>query len=252
MEKLIGRSKVFFRKNASTILTCVGSAGVVATAVMAVKATPKALRLIEAAEEEKGEKLTRLETIRVAGMTYAPAAAVGIATIGCILGANVLNKRTQAALTSAYALLDQSYKDYKKKVEELYGEEADRNVREEIAKDNYTNEAATMDADKILFYDEFSNQYFHSTMPDILKAEIEINKILAECCALYLNDAYEILGVPTTDYGDHLNWSAPDMYEMYWSSWLSLNTEKFTFDDGLECHILTFGVEPIYDMENYW
>ena len=239
------------RRNASTILTCVGSAGVVVTAVMAVKATPKALQLIEAAEAEKGEKLTRLETIQVAGMTYAPSVAVGIATIGCIFGANVLNKRTQAALTSAYALLDQSYKDYKKKAEELYGEEADRNIREEIAKDKYEESSIGTNNEKVLFYDEFSGQYFHSTMPDILKAEIEVNKLLAECCALYLNDAYEILGVPTTDYGDHLNWSAPDMYEMYWSSWLSLNTEKFTFDDGLECHILTFGVEPVYDMEHY-
>ena len=55
MEKLIRSSKRFLRKNGSTILTCVGGVGVVATTVMAVKATPKAIQLIKAAEEEKGE-----------------------------------------------------------------------------------------------------------------------------------------------------------------------------------------------------
>ena len=137
MEKLIRSSKRFLRKNGSTILTCIGGVGVVATTVMAVKATPKAMRLIKAAEEEKGEKLTRMETIKIAGPTYAPSALIGIATIGSIFGANMLNKRFQAALMSAYALIDQSFKDYKTHVEEEYGEGANANIREKSAKDRY-------------------------------------------------------------------------------------------------------------------
>ena len=68
MEKLIRSSKRFLRKNSSTILTCIGGVGVVATTVMAVKATPKAIQLIKAAEDEKGEKLTRMETIQATAM----------------------------------------------------------------------------------------------------------------------------------------------------------------------------------------
>ena len=117
MEQLIRSSKKFLRKNASTILTCIGGVGVVATTVMAVKATPKAMQLIKSAEEEKGEKLTRMETIQATATTYAPSALVGIATIASIFGANVLNKRSQAALMSAYALVDQTFGDYKTHVE---------------------------------------------------------------------------------------------------------------------------------------
>ena len=56
MEQLIRNSKRFLRKNASTILTCIGGVGVIATTVMAVKATPKAMQLIKAAEEKKVKK----------------------------------------------------------------------------------------------------------------------------------------------------------------------------------------------------
>ena len=55
----------------------------------------------------------------------------------CIFGSNVLNKRQQASLASAYALLDTSFKEYKKKVIDLYNEEADIEIRNEIAKDKY-------------------------------------------------------------------------------------------------------------------
>ena len=116
MNHLLHHSKLFFKRNSSTILTCVGALGVVTTSVLAVKATPKALALIEAAKEEKGEELTPVETVQVAGPVYIPAIVTGVSTIACIFGANALNKRQQAALMSAYALLDSSYKEYKAKV----------------------------------------------------------------------------------------------------------------------------------------
>ena len=101
---LLQSSMLFLKKNASTILTCIGSAGVIATSVMAVKATPKALALLENAETEKGEGLTKIEKIKVVGPAYIPAVLIGASTIACIFGANILNQRQQAALMSAYAL----------------------------------------------------------------------------------------------------------------------------------------------------
>ena len=141
----------FIKRNASTILTCLGAAGVVSTAVMAVKATPKAMSLIDDAierivypngrepidVEEKNDELTAWEKVVVAGPTYAPAIIMGAATIACIFGSNVITKHQQASLMGAYALLDNSYKEYKKKVEDLYGEEAGEKIRGEIAKDKY-------------------------------------------------------------------------------------------------------------------
>ena len=55
MNNLLRCSKLFVKRNASTILTSVGGVGVVATSVMAVKATPKAIALLEQAKEEKQE-----------------------------------------------------------------------------------------------------------------------------------------------------------------------------------------------------
>ena len=113
MDGLLAKSEIFFKKNSSTILTCIGAIGVAATAVMAVKATPKAIAMLDKAKEEKGEELTKLETFKVAAPAYIPATVVGVSTIACIFGANILNKKQQASLMSAYALVDNYYKEYK-------------------------------------------------------------------------------------------------------------------------------------------
>ena len=233
------------------ILTCLGGVGVVATSVMAVKATPKASQLVDVAKEEKGEDLTKWETVKVAGPAYIPSVLMGTTTLACIFGANVLNKRAQAALTSAYALLDQSYKEYKNIVVELYGDESEAKIREEIAKDHLKEENIEEEDDgKLLFYDEFSKRYFRTTNEDILRAEYEINKMLTEDGCVALNELYELLDLPTVDYGDYVGWSSAQMFEMYWSSWINFRQEKFETDDGLEGHIFIF-TEPMIDFDEY-
>ena len=251
MKKLIRSSKRFLRKNGSTILTCVGGVGVVATTVMAVKATPKAIQLIKAAEEEKGEKLTRMETIKIVGPTYAPSTIAGIATIVSIFGANVLNKRTQASLLGAYTLIDQSFKDYKNHVEEEYGEEANANVRERIAKDKYVERKTELGGENRLFYDFYSGRYFNSTMEKVLAAEFALNRqiILGECA--YLNDFYQELGIPFIPAGDEVGWSRGHMCNAYQQEWVDFNHQDVVQDDGLECCIITFMQDPTVDFADY-
>ena len=252
MNKLLKKSQLFIKRNSSTILTYVGSAGVVATAVLAVKATPKALERIDQAKEEKGEELTKMEVVKVAGPAYIPAIVTGVSTIACVFGANTLNKRKQAALMSAYALLDNSYKEYKKKVGELYGEDADRHVREEIVKDKYVDEDIHLeDPEKKLFYDSYSERYFESTMADVIKAQYEVNKKISDWGAVHLNEFYELLDIPAVDYGEFVGWSSGTLMDTKWSQWLDFNLEKVVMDDGLECHILTILDEPMYDYEYY-
>ena len=106
-------ARLFVKRNVSTILTGLGCIGVVATTITAVKATPKVLRLIEEAETKKGEKLTKWEKTRIAAPTYVPSALIGLSTLACVVGSNILNQKAQASIMSAYALLDQSYKDYR-------------------------------------------------------------------------------------------------------------------------------------------
>lgn len=114
LDPKIGRS---LKKASPTILTCIGAAGVVATAALAVKATPKADSLIKADSRRNHDgdpyAATKLEAVKSCWKCYIPAAATGVATIICIFGANTLNKKQQASLASAYALVNRSYSDYK-------------------------------------------------------------------------------------------------------------------------------------------
>lgn len=251
MANFIQCSRLFLKRNASTILTCVGSVGVVATSVMAVKATPKALKSLEAAEKQKGEKLTKLEVVKTAGPAYIPAALIGVSTIACIFGANTLNKRQQASLMSAYAVLNSSYTDYKKKVKELHGEEGEFEVRSAIVKDKYEQEDITDEDDgKQLFYDSYSERYFRATNETVVRAQYNINKILAEDCYASINEFYDELGIDQVPGGDAVGWSSAQMSDMYWSSWIHFWYEKVDLDDGMVCYIVNM-TDPSIDFEDY-
>lgn len=243
-------AKLFLKRNGSTILTVLGGAGVVATAVTAVKATPKAIKLIEVYEEQKGEDLTTLEKVRVAGPHYIPAILIGAGTIACIFGTNVLNKRNQASLMSAYALIDNSYKEYKKKVAELYGEETHKEVVSSIAKDKYTDDIR-VDDNKMLFYDEFSHRYFESTLEDVIKAEYNTNRQLQCNGVVYLNEYYEFLGVEPSQVGTYLGWSSGILESHYCAERIEFDHWKVILEDGLECCIITLRYEPVIDFAYY-
>ena len=245
---LLQSSMLFLKKNASTILTCIGSAGVIATSVMAVKATPKALALLENAETEKRDGLTKIEKIKVVGPAYIPAVLIGASTIACIFGANILNQRQQAALMSAYALLNNSYKDYKKKIKELYGNDIDNIVQNEITKDKYNENPSQVENDMQLFYDEFSQRYFESTTENVIHAEHEVNRMLTIEHSIYLNDFYVLLGIDRVDYGDYLGWSMDKMTEIQQNSWIDFHHQKVIMEDGLECTIISMYTEPILYM----
>lgn len=251
MGKLLSHSKLFLNRNASTILTVIGGAGVVATAVLAVRETPKAMRNVQEATEEKGEELTTFEVIKAAGPAYIPAVIAGTATLACIFGANVLNKRQQAALMSAYALLNTNFKNYQKKAEELYGEGAGIRIREEVAKDDYEETEIKVEEGKELFYDMYSNRYFQSTLYDVQQAEYRLNRNLITRDYAYLNEFYEELGIEPVIAGYSLGWSRAANLDVYWQEWIDFDHEKVTMDDGLECHIIKMQCEPIPDFEDY-
>lgn len=245
MNKFVQVSKLFLKRNSATILTCVGAAGVVATAVLTAKSTPKALARVEEAKEEKGDDLTKLEIVKAAAPAYIRPAIIGAATITCVFGANVLNKRQQAAIMSAYALLDRSYKDYRAKVEDLYGEDANERVREELAKDTYEEDKPSSPAtDKVLFYDTFGDRYFESTIEAVQRAEYRVNREIHMRGWVTLDEFYEYLDIDTIDGNEVLGWSEGGNLARYWQGWIDFNHHKVVHDDGLECTILTFFQDP--------
>lgn len=249
--------RLFIKRNASTILTCLGAAGVVATTIMAVKETPKALTLLENAKEEKGEELTKFEKIKVAGPVYIPSVITGAATIACIFGSNVISKNQQATLMSAYALLDNSYKEYKKKTDELYGEEAGKQIRREIAKDKYTGDEVSLDDDKELFYDFYSERYFESTKQEVLWAQYETNRSMFVNYSVGVNEYYELLGLEPIPEYDMLGWTCGQIEEMYWHPWIEFDNEETViepdseYNEGMKCTIIHMPFEPFIDYLEY-
>ena len=202
-----------------------------------------------------------VEIVKAAGPVYIPTVIVGISTLACIFSANTLNKRQQAALTSAYALVDSSFKEYKGKLKELYGEETHNNVVNAIAvekaEDMYVRgsymcgtcslPAEASDSEPRLFYDMHSGRYFESTIEQVLNAEYHLNRNYILRGYAYLNELYEFLGIEETDYGSVMGW-APLDDGMYW---IEFNHRKVVMDDGLECYILEMPFEPAYDFFEY-
>ena len=248
MKGLVRSSHLYFKRNGATILTVVGGVGVVTTTVLGIKATPKALALIDSAKKKNGEKLNKIEKIQVAAPVYIPTIISGVATLTCIFGANVLNKKKQASLISAYALVDNSYKEYKNKVKELYGEEANNEIQEEIAKDKY--EKIKPEIEEVLVYDEFSGRYFNTTLVKLGKAEYEVNRTIHMRGWADYNDFYDVLGVERIDEGDELGWSEGGNLARYWQGWVDFSHRKATMDDGTEYMILTIFQEPYICFED--
>ena len=254
-----GKVPLFLKRNSSTILTCIGAVGVVLTSVSAVRATPKALKLLGKAKEEKGEDLTKLEVVKVAGPVYIPSVVIGAATITCVLGSNVLNKKHQASITSAYALIDTSYKEYRAKLKELYGEEADVKIRDTIAKEKCTEPGAyvpgcnpiDISGEKCTFYDEYRGKYFETTMAAMINAEYHFNRNFVLSGYACLNDLYEFLGLDLTEEGEALGWAAWRFYDDgYEGAWIDINHRKVTMEDGMECYIIEYINPPRIDYED--
>ena len=243
-------SKRFFKRNASTLLTIVGASGVIGTAVMAAKDTPKALKLLEDAKNEKGEELTNIEKIKAAAPAYIPTAITVASTIACIFSANIFSKRSQAALLSAYTLLDSTYKEYRKKTKELYGGESDKNISSEIVKDKYNYQE--VDDGKQLFFDYCSMRYFESTMEDVLKAEMEVNRLLQERMYVDINTFYDLLDLDPIDLNDEIGWSIEAGVVWQGYSWIAFEHEIVEVDSGMECCIITMNTDPTTDtMDEY-
>ena len=244
--KLYQTSRMFLKRNSATILACIGSAGVIGTAVLAVKATPKAMESIKTAKEEK-EDLNILDVVRVAGPSYIPAGVLGISTIACIFGSNVINKKRQASLISAYALLDGSYKRYQGKVKELLGDGDNDPVEEEIIKDRVIEEKLLPADGKMLFYEENSDRFFESTMTDVLEAEYHFNRNFILRGYVCLNELLDFLEIGHVKSGNIIGWSLEAGEILYGYSWIDFYHKEVELDDGRKCCIIKTPFEPTAD-----
>ena len=250
------------RKHSPEILTGIGIAGMLSTTVLAVRATPKALMLIEEKKREKkfavikdggDPDLTKLEIVKTAWKPYIPAAVTGAASVACLVGASSVNARRNAALAAAYALSESTLADYKEKVVETIGEKKAQEVKDAIAKDKIENDPVTRkeiiatDKGETLCYDALSGRYFKSDIEYIRRAVNNLNERLLFDTHISLNEYYDEIGLEEIfPMGENLGWTVdPDsankgLIELDFSSQLA---------EGTPCLVVGFSNAPRYDYE---
>lgn len=241
---------VFLKKQAPTILSCVGAAGVIATAWASFKAAPmvhkRRMQLRRVHEKTGKEEPTKLEYAKVTWKYYIPTAIIGASTIACIFGSNSLNQKQRAALASAYMLLDNSYKNYRKKVEEQLGDGSDEYIQKHMIEDTYQNSYDKFVGETHLFYEFNYGDFFERSRGEVLSAEHRFNERFAKNGYASLNDLYELLGLPKTEAGNVLGWT---LWEE--CKWIDFTHEFLELEDGMECYIIKLSSEPVIDPDFY-
>ena len=239
-------------KNAPGILVGVGIVGMVGTTILAVRATPKAIKLIENKKRElEVDSLTPVETVKTTWKCYIPAAVSGAMSTACLIGASSVSARRNAALATAYNLTKVALNDYKDAVVETIGEKKEQVVRDTVAKkkierDPVTNtEVIVTERGTTLCYDAVFGRYFRSDIDTIKRAVNELNRNVVSSMYASLNEFYDEIGLPPIEIGDKLGWNMDDgQIEVDFSSQLAA--------DGTPCLVISFNVAPDYGFSKFY
>lgn len=255
-------------KRSPGILTGIGIVGMITTTIFASKATPKAIMLMEdeiarqnmvlAKEAEKNgqenfipiEKLNAFDVIKVTWKCYIPAVVTGATSIACLIGANSVNVRRNAALATAYALSDSAMREYREKVIETIGEKKEKDVKDAIAKDKIeknpasNNEVIITKNGNTLCYDGIFGRYFKSDMDTIKRAINTINRNIVSQMYVSLNEFYSEIGLSPIVIGYDLGWNIDDgQIDVDFSSQLA--------QDGTPCLVIEYNVTPKHNYSKF-
>lgn len=260
--------RTVLQRRSPEILTGIGIAGMISTTVLAVKATPKALMLIEEEKRRRNyekvkeardngwdmcdqiNSLPPVDTVKTVWKCYIPAAITGTVSIACLVGASSVNVRRNAALAAAYTISESTLREYKDKVIETVGEKKEKAVRDAIAKDKIerdpveNREIIITDRGNTLCYDAHAGRYFKSDIDKLKKVENEINKKLLDEGYIALNDFYDAIGLEGTDVGRDLGWRVEQgLLELDFSSQLT--------KDGTPCLVIDYNTLPQYNFDKW-
>lgn len=251
ISKIINEIQKAVIKHSPEILTGLGIAGMITTTVLAVKATPKALDLINDRKYElETEKLPPTEVVKTAWKCYIPAAVTCATSTACLIGASSVHLKRNAALATAYKLSESAISEYKDAVIDKLGEKKEQTIRDKVAEEKMkknpvsSSEVFITEKGNTLCYDTISGRYFKSDIDRIKRAENAINKQLLDEMYVSLNDLYDELDLDHTKLGDELGWKIDDgLVELYFSSQLA--------DDGTPCVVMDFTRAPKYNFSNF-
>lgn len=242
-------TRKFIGKHSPEILTGIGVTGMITTTVLAVKATPKALILIEEKKKELDvEDLTVIETVKSAWTLYIPAVLTCVASASCIIGASAVNSKRNAALATAYAISESTLTRYRDKVIETIGEKKEKEVREKVAQDDVNNnkvsnsQVIVTEKGNTLCRDSISGRYFKSDIDKIKKVVNELNRQLIHQNYISLNEFYYELGLDSTKNGSYLGWNIDNgLIEVEFSACIA--------EDDTPCIVVDYTIAPRYDYD---
>ena len=212
------------------ILTGVGIAGMLSSVIFAVKATPKAMQLVED-ELEYNLDATKMDVFRAAWRPYVPAATTFIFSSACLIGANSINHKRNAAIATACSLSEYALREYRNKVVEVIGEEKEKEIRDAVSRDRVearplTSEVIITGNGDVLCFETLSGRYFKSNVDRIEKAMNILNRRVLSENYCSVNDYYEALGLDPIDVGEELGWNTDDgMIELHYSSQLTVDNQ---------------------------
>lgn len=281
ISKLVGCCKTALIKHSPEILMGVGIGGMITTVGLAVKATPKALTIMDEEiqyrivtnkqddnenieglikvadnpnESEKYQfghyRLPYKDAIKVTWRCYISTAVTGVLSIACLIGASSVHLRRNTALAAAYTLSESALKEYKSKVIETIGEKKEKSIRESIAKDRLeqdpvsNKEIVITKKGDTLCYDIHSGRYFKSDIEKIKKTINELNRMMITDGYVSLNELYYELGLAETKLGNDLGWNIKN-------GLIDVNFSSHLASDGTPCLAMDYSIEPRYDFDAY-
>ena len=250
MVKVYNKSEMKVRKYSPEILAGVGVVGVIASTVMACKATTKLNDILAESKEQleqiktvavdpayadkyteddakKDTTITYVQTgVKVAKL-YAPSVILCTSSLGCLLASNNILRKRNAALSAAYMTVDKSFKEYRRRVAERFGDEVEKEIRynikakEIVTVDEEGNEVKETvkvieGADNPTTYSDYA-RFFDESCPawqndpeynlTFLRAQQQYaNDLLKANGRLFLNDVYKMLGIDITKAGQVVGW----------------------------------------------
>lgn len=258
--------KPWLKKALPIILSVVGGAGVIGTAVLAEKAGEKSAKkkseIPNYSEMKKGEKIKTLAPI------YVPTAVCSLITISAIAAGTILSKKTEASLTATCLMLQQGWKKYKDSVIKVVGKEANNDIlAEEASSDRFTVKDSSDHPGKELYWEEHIG-YFWSTKEDIAYAYADTNQRLQSTDGQVwmigtLKDFVELANGEivsrniTFDSLKLIGWSADYLLNYYEYCWLHMHTDEKVCKDGTKYTLITFEETPLinpnmYDPDGFW
>lgn len=237
--KVAGRPMLHVQKHSPIILFGVGVVGAVTSTVLACKATlkldgiltetEKTLQLMDSVmdnpeysdkDRQKDKYTLKVQTAVKVGKLYAPAVGLGLISIGALTGSHYIMSSRQAGLMAAYAALDKGYKDYQARVRDELGEDREEQLRvgsivtKEKDADGKTVKVVRRDPNgyspyAILFSNETSTEWVEKPEYNLLTLRAKqnyANNLLQSRGHVFLNDIYDMLGVPRKPEGQLVGW----------------------------------------------